>query len=68
MYQVASLVFRPSPFAVVVFFVVVVVVVVALQYNPQKDATKEQEMGEAWEQGYQIAHQNMRHSVLFIFC
>ena len=55
MYQVASLVFRPSPFVivvvvvVVVIVVVVVVVVVALQYNPQKDATKEQEMGEAWE-------------------
>ena len=51
MYQVASLVFRPSPFVVVVVVVVVVIVVVvaALQYNPQKDATKEQEMGEAWE-------------------
>ena len=56
LYQVASLVFRPSLFvvvvivvAVVIVVVVVVVVVVALQYNPQKDATKEQEMGEAWE-------------------
>ena len=54
MYQVASLVFRPSPFVIIVVVVVVIVVVVvvvaaALQYNPQKDATKEQEMGEVWE-------------------